>query len=193
MEVCQAFWLHITTDHINRISGFWLNIICSVPLKRLTWNYSFHQLTVICNWSDSYCFIKKHNTLLYPLIVICICLDMFVRVCKQNPSEQGAMAWNWREPTGRVSPWCSPPSPPSSPPGSGATVWQATQSNVSGEMSRAAVPSVSHKLGSGRSHGSLSRDEQREKGKKQLFCVFLLLLHQLTSDFTLCCLLWGCH
>lgn len=28
-EVCQAFWLHITADRINRITGFWLNVICS--------------------------------------------------------------------------------------------------------------------------------------------------------------------
>lgn len=59
---------------------------------------------------------------------MCVCAH--VGVCKQNPSEQGAMAWNWREPTGRVSPWCSPPprspSPPSFPPGSGVTVrWAA--------------------------------------------------------------------
>lgn len=39
-------------------------------------------------------------------------------------------------------------------------------------MSRAAVPSVSHKVGSGRSHGTPSEDEQREGGRKQLFTVF---------------------
>lgn len=51
------------------------------------------------------------------------------------------------------------------------------------EMNRAAVPSVSHKLGSGRSHGTFSWDEQREEGRKQLFSVFLSLLHRLTSVF----------
>lgn len=39
-------------------------------------------------------------------------------------------------------------------------------------MSRAAVPSVSRKVGSGRSHGTPSEDEQREGGRKQLFTVF---------------------
>lgn len=46
-------------------------------------------------------------------------------------------------------------------------------------MNRAAVPSVSRKLGSGRLHGTLSWDEQREERRKQLFSVFLSLLHQL--------------
>lgn len=41
-------------------------------------------------------------------------------------------------------------------------------------MNRAAVPSVSHKLGSGRSHGTPPKDEQREEGRKQLFSVFPL-------------------
>lgn len=57
------------------------------------------------------------------------------------------------------------------------------QSHVSGEMNRSAVPSVSHKLGSGRSCGTLSWDEQREEGRKQLLSVFLSLLHQLTCVF----------
>lgn len=59
------------------------------------------------------------------------------------------------------------------------------ESRVSGEMSRAAVPSVSHKLGSGSSHGTLSWDEQREEGRKQLFRVFLVLLQCLTCVFFL--------
>lgn len=41
-----------------------------------------------------------------------------------------------------------------------------------GGVSRAVVPSVSRKVGSGRSHGTPSEDEQREGGRKQLFTVF---------------------
>lgn len=57
------------------------------------------------------------------------------------------------------------------------------ESHVSGEMNRAAVPSVSHKLGSGSSHGTLSWDEQRKEGREQLFRVFLVLLQCLTCVF----------
>lgn len=126
----------------------------------------------------------QKNTLLYPLIVICLCMD--VCVCKQNPSEQGAMAWNWREPTGRVSPWCSPPPTPYFPPChlfllAEERRWGGrqggAQSNVSGEMNRAAVPSVSRKLGSGRSHGTLSWDEQREKAAVQCFSLTSSPIH----------------
>lgn len=48
---------------------------------------------------------------------------------------------------------------------------------MSGETNRAAVPSVSHKLGSGRSHGTLlGRSKGKDgEGGKQLFSVFLLL------------------
>lgn len=53
---------------------------------------------------------------------------------------------------------------------------------MSGEINRAAVPSVSHKLGLGRSQGTLSWDEQREEGKKQLFSVFLLCFFTLFSE-----------
>lgn len=60
---------------------------------------------------------------------------------------------------------------------------RGAQNHVSGEMNRAAVPSVSHKLGSGRSHGTPLKDEQREEGRKQLFSVFLRLLQQLTRVF----------
>lgn len=145
------------------------------------------------------CIIVSINSHLPPHVCVCefLCTRVRACVCKQNPSEQGAMAWNWREPTGRVSPWCRPP-PHSRFPSSFSTIFpswhQSTmarqagvggdaQSHVSGEMNRSAVPSVSHKLGSGRSCGTLSWDEQREEGRKQLLSVFLSLLHQLTCVF----------
>lgn len=68
---------------------------------------------------------KPPKTLLYPLIVICLYMESCLCVCTQNPREQGAMAWNWREPTGRVSSWWSPPSPPSFPSGSRVMVRRA--------------------------------------------------------------------
>lgn len=145
------------------------------------------------------CIIVSINSHLPPHVCVCefLCTRVRACVCKQNPSEQGAMAWNWREPTGRVSPWCRPPPTPASPPHSlpsfplgirarwrGRRGWGGdAQSHVSGEMNRSAVPSVSHKLGSGRSCGTLSWDEQREEGRKQLLSVFLSLLHQLTCVF----------
>lgn len=68
---------------------------------------------------------KTPKTLLYPLIVICLYMESCLCVCTQNPREQGAMAWNWREPTGRVSPWWSTPPPPSFPSGSRVMVRRA--------------------------------------------------------------------
>lgn len=145
------------------------------------------------------CIIVSINSHLPPHVCVCefLCTRVRACVCKQNPSEQGAMAWNWREPTGRVSPWCRPPPLPlpllilyhlsllaSEHDGeAGGGGGGDAQSHVSGEMNRSAVPSVSHKLGSGRSCGTLSWDEQREEGRKQLLSVFLSLLHQLTCVF----------
>lgn len=59
------------------------------------------------------CIIVSINSHLPPHVCVCefLCTRVRACVCKQNPSEQGAMAWNWREPTGRVSPWCRPPPP----------------------------------------------------------------------------------
>lgn len=64
------------------------------------------------------CIIVSINSHLPPHVCVCefLCTRVRACVCKQNPSEQGAMAWNWREPTGRVSPWCRPPPTPASPP-----------------------------------------------------------------------------
>lgn len=144
------------------------------------------------------CIIVSINSHLPPHVCVCefLCTRVRACVCKQNPSEQGAMAWNWREPTGRVSPWCRPPPLPlpllilyhlsllaSEHDGEAGGGGGDAQSHVSGEMNRSAVPSVSHKLGSGRSCGTLSWDEQREEGRKQLLSVFLSLLHQLTCVF----------
>lgn len=50
-------------------------------------------------------------------------------------------------------------------------------------MSRAAVPSVSRKVGSGRSHGTPSKDEQREGGESSCSLFFLALRWQLTCVF----------
>lgn len=57
------------------------------------------------------CIIVSINSHLPPHVCVCefLCTRVRACVCKQNPSKQGAMAWNWREPTGRVSPWCRPP------------------------------------------------------------------------------------
>lgn len=145
------------------------------------------------------CIIVSINSHLPPHVCVFefLCTRVSACVCKQNPSEQGAMAWNWREPTGRVSPWCRPPPPLPLPllilyhlsllasehDGEAGGGGGDAQSHVSGEMNRSAVPSVSHKLGSGRSCGTLSWDEQREEGRKQLLSVFLSLLHQLTCVF----------
>lgn len=131
---------------------------------------------------------------------VCVssCAHVCVRVCVNKiPANKVQWPGTDENPLGESLLDVDPPPTPASPPHSlpsfplgirarwrGRRGWGGdAQSHVSGEMNRSAVPSVSHKLGSGRSCGTLSWDEQREEGRKQLLSVFLSLLHQLTCVF----------
>lgn len=119
---------------------------------------------------------------------LCVCVSVCWRVCVNKiPASKVQWPGTDENPLGESLLDVSPLPPPgifsSWQRSDGEVGGRGAQNHVSGEMNRAAVPSVSHKLGSGRSHGTPLKDEQREEGRKQLFSVFLLLLQQLTRVF----------
>lgn len=99
----------------------WVLIECYLLLCHLNWLYQASNCCTLLPTSIIWQFLKnrtsdctaeKPHRIIVPINShLPLHGDVRTRVCKQNPSEQGAMAWNWREPTGKVSPWYSPPLP----------------------------------------------------------------------------------